>query len=403
MSNHTKKIDQEQMKHFNRQLVFYEIHLRGSVSRSQLAQLTGLTLMSVSRIVDDLIQIGLVAESDDPFQEMLDREASHSVGRRPKLLHVVADRMLSLGVEIDRDHIQAGVMDVNGEIFARVERRENLSNCPPELLVQWCAQLIDELHALTEKKLEKSLPPFQSLGVVCPGIVDSKRGLIHFSTQLQWKEVNLVDLLREATGIQQIRLDNEVKSRGQAEAILGAGRSMKRVALLNIGSGVGSCLVIRRKVYRGKGNMAGEIGHICIDPNGRLCECGQRGCLQTCLSDLALLQEAQWVRGSCTLDELFLAYEQQEGWAVQIVNHAVNYAVMALGILRNLYAPNIVVLCGSLVEMYPSFQQAIIREYQKQNNRYGIYMDLAISGFGRDGNLVGAGTLAFGLNLEQNL
>lgn len=121
------------------------------------------------------------------------------------------------------------------------------------------------------------------------------------------------------------------------------------------------------------------------------------------MSDLALLQEAQWVRGSCTLDELFLAYEQQEGWAVQIVNHAVNYAVMALGILRNLYAPNIVVLCGSLVEMYPSFQQAIIREYQKQNNRYGIYMDLAISGFGRDGNLAGAGTLALGLNLEQNL
>ena len=305
MKETTKKIDKEHMKRSNRQLVFHEIHRSGSISRRQLSKLTGLTPMSVGRIADELIGMGVVTEIEDICQDDGEKEQAHMVGRRPKMLQIVPDKMLSPALELDRSRIRAGIMDIHGRILVQTEHRENLAQLCPEEVVELCVQQLGQLSERAAAVFKREPEPFEVLGVVCPGIVDSKRGIVRFSSQLQWQDVNLVGLLRERLGIENIQLDNEVKSRGQAEATFGAGQNLKRVALLNIGSGVGSCLVIRRKIYRGKGNMAGEIGHVCINPDGMLCECGQRGCLQTYLSDLSLLQDARKFDPGCTLDSLF--------------------------------------------------------------------------------------------------
>lgn len=400
MKEATKKIDKEHMKRSNRQLVFHEIHRSGSISRRQLSKLTGLTPMSVGRIADELIGMGVVTELEDSTQDEGEKEQAHLVGRRPKMLQIVPDKMLSPALELDRSRIRAGIMDIHGRILVQTEHRQNLAQLCPEEVVELCAQQMQELLVRAAAIFKRELEPFEVLGVVCPGIVDSKRGIVRFSSQLQWQDVNFVKLLRERLGIENIQLDNEVKSRGQAEATFGAGQNLKRVALLNIGSGVGSCLVIRRKIYRGKGNMAGEIGHVCINPDGMLCECGQRGCLQTYLSDLSLLQDARKFDPSCTLDSLFEAYGRQETWAVNIIMHAVRYVVLAIEMLRNLYAPNIIVLCGKMIESYPHLQQAILDEYRAKRSRYDNEMELAVSHFGKDGNLIGAGTLALNLNFE---
>ena len=399
MKEATKKIDKEHMKRSNRQLVFHEIHRSGSISRRQLSKLTGLAPMSVGRIADELIGMRVVGELEENEQET-EKEQAHMVGRRPKMLQIVPDRMLSPALELDRNRIRAGIMDIHGRILVQTEHRENLAELTPEEVVELCASQLEELSQRAEKLLQGQREPFEVLGVVCPGIVDSKRGIVRFSSQLQWQDVDFVKMLRERLGIENIQLDNEVKARGQAEATFGAGQNLKRVALLNIGSGVGSCLVIRRKIYRGKGNMAGEIGHVCIDPNGMLCECGQRGCLQTYLSDLSLLQDARKFVPNCTLDTLFAAYGRQETWAINIIMHAVRYVVLAIEMLRNLYAPNIIVLCGKMIESYPQLQQAILDEYRSKRSRYDNQMELAVSHFGKDGNLIGAGTLALNLNFE---
>lgn len=398
MNNTTKKLDKEQMKRYNRQLIFREIHRNGSISRSQLAKLTGLTAMSVGRIADDLIRMGIVTEIEETLLEA--ENTPHNVGRRPKLLHIVPEKMLNLGMELDRDRIRVGVLDVDGKLFQCVESSKDLAQMTPEAVAKLAAQLINRLKKKLSVRLNCEIEPFVALSVVCPGIVDSKLGVVCFSSQLQWENVAFASLLKKATKIPNIRVDNEVKSRGQAEAVFGAGQKEKRVALLNIGSGLGSCLVLQRKVYRGKGNIAGEIGHICIEPGGKLCECGRRGCLQTCLSDLALLDELQKLDHEETIESLFAAYDENEAWATAIVDKTVRYAVLALEMIRNLYAPNVTVLCGRLVEDYPQFYEAIVKEYLKQQDAPMNTMELTLSTLGDDGNLIGAGAMAMEMNFE---
>ena len=302
MKEATKKIDKEHMKRSNRQLVFHEIHRSGSISRRQLSKLTGLTPMSVGRIADELIGMGVVTELEENDQET-EKEQAHMVGRRPKMLQIVPDRMLSPALELDRNRIRAGIMDIHGRILVQTEHRENLAELTPEEVVELCASQLEELSQRAEKLLQGQREPFEVLGVVCPGIVDSKRGIVRFSSQLQWQDVDFVKMLRERLGIENIQLDNEVKARGQAEATFGAGQNLKRVALLNIGSGVGSCLVIRRKIYRGKGNMAGEIGHVCIDPteccaNADSADVCRPICptCRCCRTHASLTQTAHWTR-----------------------------------------------------------------------------------------------------------
>ena len=399
MNSETKKLDKEQMKRFNRQLIFREIHRNGSISRSQLAKLTGLTPMSVGRIADELISMGVVTESDQP-ELHLDGKGARTVGRKPKLLYLVPEKMLNLGMELDRDRMRAGVLDINGKLFLCVETKKDLAELSPETVAKLAAQLIGRLRKKLGNMLQTELEPFVALSVVCPGIVDSKRGIIRFSSQLRWENVDFAQMLRNSTKIPNIRIDNEVKSRGQAEAVFGAGQKYKRVALLNIGSGLGSCLVLQRQVYRGKENIAGEIGHICVEPGGKLCECGRRGCLQTRLSDLALLEEMKTTGHEGTIEELFAAYDKGEQWAVEIIKGTARYAVLALEMIRNLYAPNVTVLCGRLVEDYPQFYQAIVEEYISQQANQFNSMELTLSTLGADGNLIGAGASALEMNFE---
>ena len=399
MNNETKKLDKEQMKRFNRQLIFREIHRNGSISRSQLAKLTGLTPMSVGRIADELISMGLVTESDlseNPREE----HGSRTVGRKPKMLYLVPEKMLNLGMELDRDRMRAGVLDINGKLFLCVETKKDLAELSPDAVAKLAVQLIARLRKKLAAVLQAEPEPFVALSVVCPGIVDSKRGIIRFSSQLRWESVDFAQMLRTATKIPNIRIDNEVKSRGQAEAVFGAGQKYKRVALLNIGSGLGSCLVLQRQVYHGKENTAGEIGHICVEPEGKLCECGRRGCLQTRLSDLALLEEMKTAGHEGTIEELFAFYDQKEPWAEEIIRKTARYAVLALEMIRNLYAPNVTVLCGRLVEDYPQFYRAIVEEYVSREANQFNSMDLTLSTLGADGNLIGAGAAALEMNFE---
>lgn len=394
-----EKMDKEQMKRSNRKLIFTQIHKNGAISRTQLAELTGLTSMTIGRIADTLIQQGLVVEEEK------NREGK-SVGRRPRLLEVAADSILSLGIELDRDCIHVGVLNFKADVIVERRHSENLFALTPPQVAKLAAKLIRELQDEQglQKEVRQKLENCQICGVVCPGLVDSKKGIIRFSSQLQWHNIEFAQLLKEATGIPEIVLDNEVKSRAQAEVLFGQGQAHKRVALLNFGSGVGSSLVVDRKLYRGRGNLAGEIGHICLDPNGSICECGKRGCLQTYISDLSILQDARKFDAQSTLDSLFRAYAENEVWAKNIINHTVKYAVIAIGMLSNLYAPDIVILCGRLIERYPILQAAIQKEHINQTGGYDSNkMILTTSQLGETGNLIGAGTLAFSHELEKNV
>lgn len=396
MDGSGQKIDKSKMKRSNLRLLFSEIQRRGEVSRAQLARATGLSSMTVGRLSDEFIQKGLLLEEELP--------AAPLVGRRPRALRINAPALLSLGVELSGSSVRAGVMDLNGVFQRQLVWKEDFLGGDPRRVAEVSHRLICQLMQ------EQEGHEFVECGVACPGIIDSRRGVVRFSAAFQWREAPLLQLLREQgqqfcqKGGQPLQfvLDNELKARGRAEALFGVAKNRSHAALLHLGHGVGSALLQNGQIYRGRGNMAGEIGHICIDPAGVLCQCGQRGCLQTFLTLDAVLGEARKFVPHITPEGVFLAYEEGKPWAVSVVEHLVGYAKIAVEMLERLYAPDLVILCGDTVELYPPITEMIRRRYQQQSGRLeGEDTEIQASFLGENGNLQGACTMAFYRGLDR--
>lgn len=388
MANTGAKLDKFLMSKSNRELVFSIIHRRGSISRVQIAKLTNMSLMSVGRIADVLVNLGIVVEEDSS-------DVTAALGRRPKLLRVASNNFLSVGVEIDRDGIYVGIINLQGQILKKVQCKRDFSNESPENVFQNVSRLIDQI--LTENK---DLPVISAVGVACPGLIDN--GVIRFSSQMKWKNVPAVEMLQKLTGIKDIIIDNEVKAHGVAEDMFGLGKDYKSSVVLTMGSGIGSSIIIDHKLYRGKLNMAGEIGHICINPSGNMCECGKRGCLQTYIADWAILREARAVQEDITLDGVFEAFREGKVWAGNLIDRVMEYLSITISILANTYSPDIIILCGRLLENYDVFRNLVLRNYETEISDYMLgSLQVKVSNLGSDGTIIGAGMLAYYNVLEK--
>ncbi|QEY35986.1 ROK family protein [Caproiciproducens galactitolivorans] len=377
------------MRKSNRKLVFSAIHKKGSISRVQIANMTHMSLMTVGRIVDELVGIGIVVEEESG-------DTTSTVGRRPKLLHVASDRFLSVGVEIDRDGIYAGVINLYGSVLRKLEYKFNCSGESAETVLKKVSKLIKQI--LSENP---ELPVIPAVGVACPGLIDD--GVIRFSSQMKWKDVPAVELLRKYTGINDVFIDNEVKAHGMAEDMFGLAKSYRSSVVLTMGSGIGSSILINHKLYRGKRNMAGEIGHICINPYGNMCECGKRGCLQTYMADWAILREARMVQEDITLEGVFRAYSEKKPWAEELIGRVMEYLSITISILASTYSPDIIILCGRLIEEHEVFRNLIEERYRHPAEDYRPDPLVLVSDLGPDGTIVGAGTLAYYNMLDKIL
>lgn len=382
MANTDGKLDRSLMKKANRQLIFSIINREKTVSRVQIAKLSSMSAMSVGRIVDELVKLGIVVERDGDDMQT-------GAGRKPKLLSVACDSFLSVGAEIGRDGVNVGIIDFRGQVVRQIRHSRDLSALPADEVLKTTGGMVCRI--LEENR---DLPVIPAVGIVCPGLIDG--GTVRFSSQLKWRNVEAAEELRRLTGIENIAIDNEVKARAVAEDLFGVGKQFKRSVVLNIGSGIGSALMINHELYRGRLNMAGEIGHICISPAGNLCECGRRGCLQTYIADWAILREARAVREDITLEGVFGAYSAGETWAINLIHRVMEYISVTVSMLANAYAPDVVILCGSLIENYGFFKNLIMKNYKSEISDYVLdSFQLCVSDFGPEGTLVGAGTLAF--------
>jgi N-acetylglucosamine repressor len=389
VDNSGARLDKFLMRKSNRKLVFSAIHKKGSISRVQIANMTHMSLMTVGRIVDELVGIGIVVEEESG-------DTTSTVGRRPKLLHVASDRFLSVGVEIDRDGIYAGIINLYGSVLRKLEYTFNCSGESAETVLKKVSEIVKQI--LSENP---ELPVIPAVGVACPGLIDD--GVIRFSSQMKWKNVPAVELLRKYTGINHVFIDNEVKAHGMAEDMFGLAKSYRSSVVLTMGSGIGSSILINHKLHRGKQNMAGEIGHICINPYGNMCECGKRGCLQTYMADWAILREARMVQEDITLEGVFQAYIEKKPWAEELIGRVMEYLSITISILASAYSPDIIILCGRLIEEHEVFRNLIEKRYRNPAEDYRPDSLVRVSNLGPDGTIVGAGTLAYYSMLDKIL
>ncbi|MCM3629718.1 ROK family transcriptional regulator [Paenibacillus glycanilyticus] len=341
----SEKHDQEYIKNKNRILVLGKIRKHRPVSRVELAKLTDMSATAIGRIVGDLIEAGLVKETD---------QYSTGVGRKATMLDLDGHAIVSVGVEVDRDWVRIGLVDLEDRIFARSETRLDRSLTGSEHVE---ATIENGVRALFG---ERGIDFAQCIGVGIgmPGVIDQRTRTVVFSAQMGWSNVSVAKRLEERLGVP-VMLDNDlkVKALGESETADAADKGV--TVLISIGSGVGSAVVIDGRIYRGASNIAGEIGHSTVDPNGKLCECGKRGCLQTYITDLAMLQEANQIKQVDSVEELYGYMRKGEGWAANIVDRACTYIAITINNVVCTYNPDSIILTGNFIDLDPDIMDRV--------------------------------------------
>ena len=248
------------------------------------------------------------------------------------------------GIDLGGTQVRVALARSDGRLVASVKTKTALIGSP-EALVDWAASEIDR-HRGREK--------VRSITIAAPGPIDVKRGVLVNPPNLPWANVPLAALLSRATGAK-VHVANDADMAGLGEFHHGAGRGTRNMVYITWSTGVGGGLIIDGKLHRGGHGTAGEIGHMIIDPNGPLDNCGQRGCLEAFISGRALA--AQTGRPAA---ELFAAAAHGDREARMIVERAAHHMGIGLISLTNVIDPEMFVIGGGVSRSWALIQPTML-------------------------------------------
>jgi glucokinase len=188
---------------------------------------------------------------------------------------------LTIGIDIGGTKVAAGAVDEQGGIIASA-RRDTPSHDPTK---------IEEIIADVVRELQASYE-IEAVGIGAAGFVDATRATVVFAPNLAWRDEPLRAAIEDRCGLPVV-VENDANAAAWAEARFGAGRGQAYLVILTLGTGLGGGLVVDGELYRGRLGIAAEFGHLTVEPGGRRCGCGGRGCWERYASGRALVREAQ--------------------------------------------------------------------------------------------------------------
>jgi glucokinase len=264
--------------------------------------------------------------------------------------------MIVLGIDIGGAHIKAGMVDEKGAILA------SRTIATPNDLDGFVPSLQDAIRWL----MEATAPP-AGVGVGCKGIINPDSTLVEILPgALHYLEgLRLSDLVGLPENVP-VFADNDARVAMAGEMVWGAARGRSEVLMLTLGMGVGGAAICNGKLLRGHGGVAGHLGHITVEPEGALCACGNRGCLETvfsaraiegeawaavhrgCSSSLTRLFREQPQLASCRT--IFQAAREGDDLAASIVRRAIHKLAAAIAGLLHVFDPELVIVGGHVAD-----------------------------------------------------
>lgn len=251
--------------------LFALILTAGPISRGELAQRSRLSASAVTRLLAPLIDAGFLRETTT---------VPTRPGRPHRLLAVNVEQHVVVGVKIAPGHVFGVLTDLGAQVLARLDAP--LDEPTPAAALGCAARLVEQLLATVPDAQYRTL----GVGVGVSGHVAN--GVCRYSALLDWVDIDVAGPLAEATGLP-VAVENDVNALVVAERWFGAGRDVQSFAVVTVGVGVGCGLLLDGRLYSGVSGIAGEIGHLPIDPRGPICRCGNRGCLEAFASTTAVL------------------------------------------------------------------------------------------------------------------
>ncbi|MEZ4386414.1 MAG: ROK family transcriptional regulator [Candidatus Krumholzibacteriia bacterium] len=316
------------------------------ISRAEIAQQAQLSRSTVSEVVGELLPTGLIAEVG---------VGESRGGRRPIILEFHDEAAVILGVEMGAAHVGVALTDLRGRVLAWRSREHPARTDPVgtrTLIDDFCRACLAEG---TDGR------PLVGIGVAVPCPVDpSHPDRLSAVVMPDWCGKLGLDDLSDRLGAP-LMVDNDANLGALAEHWWGAGRGVGDFAYIKLATGIGCGYVIDGEVYRGSTGVAGEIGHLAIAPQGKLCVCGLRGCLATLVGAQALVDRAAELlpghpdsalaNRPLTIANLEAAALAGDPLAYRVVTEAAEHLGIAVAGLLNLMNPAMVVLGGDLARL----------------------------------------------------
>lgn len=360
------------------------------ISRADLARRTGLSRSTISAIVADLLATGLVEETG---------AGDSSGGRRPILLGFRDDAFAIVGVDLGASHIGVAITDLRCDV--RVWRHEaHPVRSDPEGALALMRTLIDA--TLREAELDKTR--IVGIGVAVPSPVQPDDPY-HLSPVFvpAWRGHSPVKGLESAYGVPVV-MDNDANLGALAEQWWGAGQDGQDLAYVKVATGVGAGLIIHGDIYRGTTGIAGEIGHIPVDPTAGRCVCGLDGCLNLVVGSEALVERVRGERKQhprsslprqgVSVSRIVEAAFEGDALARAVVEEAGHHLAIGVAALLNLLNPATVVLGGSLTRAGEMLLRPLRTTLDERTPSASIAKSrIVISTLGIEGIARGAATL----------
>jgi glucokinase-like ROK family protein len=369
------------------------------ISRVELAELTGLTTATISNLVNELLSQGLVRENG------IEQVISPRVGRPRMTVELIPDARFAIGVHIGIGEFQVVITDLLAKIVSSATQKFDVC-ASAEIVIQEIVSQID--HLIIQSGISKNL--IVGIGVGASGLVNVETGVNINAPNLCWQNIPIREWIHQRIGLPVV-VDNNVRLMCLAEAMFGERKTANVMAFVYARVGVGAGLFVNGKLFRGMAAGAGEIGHsIMIPDGGEKCSCGNYGCLETLVSQKAILRSARHLAeanptgilaqkfSDCQnneMDYLFSAAQDGDEEVLKMLAEKARYFGIALANLINILNPNLIVL-GGILEQGEEFFLPVIKKVVKEYafSHHGDQVEICVSGFGQKTGVIGASALA---------
>lgn len=380
--------DKNLSKMVNRALLLDLVRRRGAVSRAWLAKETGLTKVTVSSQIADLLAMGIVRETGIGSSEL---------GRKPVMLEVDASSGYALGVSVSTESLRVVTMDAAGAVVR--DESEALADHSPSTVTSAAVAAIKA----AKKRYRQSRFGLYGVGIAIPGAVERGSGRVVRSAKLDWSDVSVkAAIAKHYNGI--LRIGNDATLATIAERELHAPEADDFVCLL-IDEGIGSGAFINGAIHYGHNGQFGEVGHMTVKHDGPRCPCGNIGCWDLYGSELALRQAlgsarqassgAQATRQAIpSPEELLELAAKQPAWSRDAFHAFVSHLTTGIVSVVNSMAPSIMAVnCGVLASSPYLFDEVKAGVSERAMAHAGA-CELRLSSLGKAAPAIGAAMAA---------
>lgn len=336
----SKTVNASVMRSINFSTILELIRRESPISRSKIAERLGMSLPTVMRIIDELVEEKLVVDANG---------TEWSGGRRRTLLKFNESGYVVIGIDLGGTKMYGAVSDLGGKVYHEVHIERH--GTTEDDSYKWLVELIEDLIELSRRDGHE----IRGIGVGAPGITRSREGIVRWAPSLNWREFPLKARLTDHFGLPVV-VDNDVNLAALGEWWFGSGHAVNNMVLIAIGTGIGAGIILDGALYRGTNEAAGEIGYLLPGRQYLGRRYDQFGAFEGLASGTGIAERAAALlptdhplaQRELSAEDVFAAQRDGEAWAKQVVDETVDYLALGIATVSALFDPELIVLGGGV-------------------------------------------------------